>query len=140
KKIVVLEIASASMVPTSFKKERYLRVGSSKVKLKSYPHYEANLFEALRREPKTLVNTESIYQNLTFNQLQMYYGARGVKINNNSFKKNLSLYTKDGKYNMIAQLLSDNSEIPIRVAIFSGTSKSDNLYSVREFGNQCILY
>lgn len=40
----------------------------------------------------------------------------------------------------MAQLLSDNSHIPIRVAIFSGTTKADNMYSVREFGNQCLLY
>ena len=30
--------------------------------------------------------------------------------------------------------------MPIRVAIFSGTTKADNMYSVREFGNQCLLY
>lgn len=41
---------------------------------------------------------------------------------------------------MLAQLFSDNSHIPIRVAIFLGASKADNLYSVREFVNQCLLY
>ena len=41
---------------------------------------------------------------------------------------------------MLAQLLSDNSHMPIRVAIFSGKTKADNMYSVREFGNQCLLY
>ena len=56
------------------------------------------------------------------------------------YKKNLGLYTANGKYNIMAQLLSDNSHIPVRVAIFSGTSKADNMYSVREFGNQCLLY
>ena len=30
--------------------------------------------------------------------------------------------------------------MPIRVAIFSGKTKADNMYSVREFGNQCLLY
>lgn len=40
----------------------------------------------------------------------------------------------------MAQLLSDDSHIPVRVAIFSGKSKSDNMYSVREFGHQCLLY
>ena len=46
----------------------------------------------------------------------------------------------DGKYNLLAQLLSDNSHMPIWVAIFSGKTKADNMYSVREFGNQCLLY
>lgn len=40
----------------------------------------------------------------------------------------------------MAQLLSDNSHILIRVAIFFGMTKADNMYSVREFGNQCLLY
>ena len=40
----------------------------------------------------------------------------------------------------MAKLLSDNSHMPIRVAIFSGKTKADNMYSVREFGNQCLLY
>ena len=50
------------------------------------------------------------------------------------------MLTADGKYNILAQLLSDNSHIPIRVSIFSGKTKADNLYSVREFGFQCLLY
>lgn len=36
--------------------------------------------------------------------------------------------------------MADENNIPVRVSVFSGTKKSDNLYSVREFGNQCILY
>ena len=40
----------------------------------------------------------------------------------------------------MAMLLSDNSQIPIRVSIFRGTSKASPLYSVREFGNNCLLF
>ena len=61
----------------------------------------------------------------------IYYGAKGLKLNPDTFKKNLSLYTEDGKYNILAQLLSDDSHIPVRVAIFSGKSKADQLYSVK---------
>ena len=57
-----------------------------------------------------------------------------------TFKKNLELLTEDGKYNILAQLLSDDSHIPIRVSIFSEKAKSDKMYSVREFGYQCLLY
>ena len=45
----------------------------------------------------------------------------------------------DGKYNLLAQLLSDDSHIPIRFSVFSGTSKASTMYSVREFGNTCLL-
>ena len=40
----------------------------------------------------------------------------------------------------MAQLLSDNSHIPVRFSLFSGESKSTTMYSVREFGNTCLLY
>ena len=40
----------------------------------------------------------------------------------------------------MAQLLSDNSHIPIRFSLFSGNSKATTMYSVREFGNTCLLY
>lgn len=39
----------------------------------------------------------------------------------------------------MAQLLSDNSHISVRVSIFSGETKASPLYSVKEFGNTCIL-
>ena len=40
----------------------------------------------------------------------------------------------------MAQLLSDNSHFPLRVSIFEGETKGSNLFSVREFGNNCLLY
>lgn len=60
-------------------------------------------------------------------------------MNRKTFEKNLGLLTKDGKYNMLAQILSDDSQFPIRVSIFRGTDKASMLYSVREFGNNCLL-
>ncbi|MBS5062604.1 MAG: putative DNA binding domain-containing protein [Hungatella hathewayi] len=140
KRVVLLTIPAAKSVPTAFMNERYIRIGSSKEKLRKYPEKEAYLFEVLRHGFPTLENTPSLYQDLTFEKLLIYYGAKGIRLNIDTYKKNLSFYTEDGKYNLLAQLLSDNSHMPIRVAIFSGTSKADNMYSVREFGNQCILY
>ena len=71
----------------------------------------------------------------------VYYGSKGLLLNNDTFEINLSLRNKeDGKYNLLAQLLSDNSMMPIRVAIFTGKTKATKLYTVREFGYQCLLY
>ncbi|MCD7725377.1 MAG: putative DNA binding domain-containing protein [Clostridiales bacterium] len=140
KKLVLLTIPAAKTVPVSYARERYIRIGSSKENLRKYPEKEAFLFEVLRRGFPTIENTPSEYQNLTFEKLLIYYGAKGLKLNPDTFKKNLSLYTEDGKYNILAQLLSDDSHMQIRVAIFSGKTKADNMYSVREFGNQCLLY
>lgn len=33
-----------------------------------------------------------------------------------------------------------NSHFPLRVSIFEGETKGSNLFSVREFGNNCLLY
>jgi len=140
KRVVLLTIPAAKSVPTAYRRERYIRIGSSKENLKRFPETEAFLFEILRHGFPTIENTVSDYQDLTFEKLLIYYGAKGLKLNLDTFKKNLSFYTVDGKYNILAQLLSDNSHIPMRVAIFSGKSKAENMYSIREFGNQCLLY
>ena len=36
--------------------------------------------------------------------------------------------------------MSDDSHIPLRVSIFDGETKGSPLFSVREFGNTCLLY
>ena len=61
-------------------------------------------------------------------------------LNEKTFEKNLGLRNKNGEYNLLAQLLSDNSHFPLRVSIFEGETKGSNLFSVREFGNNCLLY
>lgn len=140
KRVVLLTVPAAKSIPTSFARERYIRIGSSKENLRKYPEKEVYLFSVLQHGLPTMENIPSEYQDLTFEKLLIYYGAKGIRLNPKTYKKNLSFYTSDGRYNLLAQLLSDNSHMPIRVAIFSGKTKADNMYSVREFGNQCLLY
>ena len=139
KRVVVLMIPAARQVPTSFNGMRYLRIGSSKVNLNKYPERESQLFDILRNGFPTIENTQSYTQELTFRKLFLYYEDKGITLNKKTFKKNLGLLCKDGSYNLLAQLLSDNSQIPIRVSIFRGSNKASKLYSVREFGNNCVL-
>lgn len=139
KDVVILVIPAANTIPTSFDKVRYLRIGSSKVNLNKFPERELALFNALSRGIATIENTESDYQNLEFKQLFQYYANKGITLKESTFKTNLGLVTKDGKYNIMAQLLSDDSHFPIRVSMFSGNSKASPLYSVKEFGFTCIL-
>lgn len=47
KRVVLLTIPAARIVPTSYKEERYIRIGSSKEKLKKYPDREMALFKLL---------------------------------------------------------------------------------------------
>lgn len=139
KRVVVLVVPAAKQVPTSFDSIRYLRIGSSKVNLCKYPERESKLFNILRNGLPTMETIESPNQDLSFRKLFMYYEDKGISLRKNTFKKNLKLLTSEGKYNLLAQVLSDNSEIPIRISIFTGKDKASSLYSVREFGNNCLL-
>ena len=139
KRVVVLTVPAASKVPTSFDRVRYSRIGSSKVNLEKYPDREAALFAVLLRGPATMENTEAESQDLSFTRLFTYYAGRGIELRTETFAENLGLLTPDGKFNLLAQLLSDDSRVPARVSIFTGTTKAAPLYSVREFGNTCLL-
>lgn len=140
KKIVVLVIEAANDVPTSFNGERFIRIGSSKASMKDNPKLEKALFKILETGYPTITNTVSQFQDLTFEKLFMYYGSKGIELRKETFKKNLQLLTEDGKYNLLAQLLSDNSHLPLRLSIFEGETKGSNLYAIKEFGFDCILY
>lgn len=70
----------------------------------------------------------------------MYYSAKDIHLNKDSFERSLRLRSDDGKYNVMAYILSDQNSIPIRVSIFSGKDKAAPLFSVKEFGNDCIMY
>lgn len=140
KRIVVLEIPRADKVPVTFGSERFIRIGSSKEKLSKFPERESYFWSILRHGLPTMTNTESPYQNLTFDKALVYFAAKGITLNPKTFETNLHLRTNDGKYNKLAQVLADENSIPVRVSIFAGKSKADKLYSVREFGNTCIFY
>lgn len=137
-RVVVLVIPSAKRVPTSFCKDRFFRISSSKVNLDNYPEREALVWKVLSEGYPTMINTESPIQDLTFDKLKIYYTNNNLHFNDN-FRINLKLYTPNGKYNMLACYLADNGNIPVRVAIFSGKSKAEKLFSVKEFGNESLV-
>ena len=139
RRLILLEIPKAKQIPTTFNNVRYIRIGSSKVNVAKYPEREAKLFEILREKEKTIQNTPSEYQELTFEKLFTYYAGKGITLKLETFKQNLGLLTQEGEYNLMAQLLSDNSYISLRVSIFTGKTKGSPLYSVKEFGYSCIL-
>jgi predicted HTH transcriptional regulator len=135
-----LIVPATDKVPVEFNKERFIRIGSSKTTLRKYADRESELWNVLRHGIPTIINTESDIQDLTFEKLLTYYLIKGMTLNIDTYKRSLSLLTKDSKYNVLAKILSDNPEISVRVALFNGKTKADKLYSIREFGNVCILF
>lgn len=140
RRFVILHIPSATKVPTAWQEKRYGRIGSSKVNLAKYPEREAELWDALKHGVPNIVNTPAPDQTLTFRKLLLYYAAKGLELREDSFENNLHLRTDEGKYNILAMLVADNGNIPVRFAIFDGLTKADRMYSVKEFGNDCLFY
>jgi ATP-dependent DNA helicase RecG len=71
-------------------------------------------------------------QDLTFEQLKIYYNEQGLKLRDN-FAANLELLTENGVYNYIAYLMADNNGNSIKVAKYSGTDRIDLIES-NEYG------
>lgn len=142
KRIVILQIPSSKSVQTKYKDVSYFRIGSSKEKISKFPEWELKLNSMLKDGYPTIVNVAApdYAQELTFEKLFMYYAAKGIALNPDTFERSLKLKNKNGQYNVMAYILSDQNSIPIRVSIFSGLDKTAPLFSVKEFGNTCIMY
>ena len=106
----------------------YIRVGSG-VKQMNRAMIDTSYAQ---RTHSSLRNIASPKKELSFEQLKIYYQAKGLNIND-SFLKNLDFYTEKGKYNYVAYLLSDNNTLSIKVAKYSGNNKV-NLIENEEFG------
>ena len=139
KDVIKIIISSGTEKPYYLRKKGrtpegcYIRVGSSK---------ERMTFEMIdnmyaRRVKNTLKDIESPRQELTFNQLKIYYEGQGLQLNDN-FLKNLDLLTSEGKYNYNAFLLADENNISIKVVKYLGTDKMD-LVKNQEYGYRCII-
>ena len=85
-----------------------------------------------------ITNIESFDQELTFNQLKQLYILQGLSINNDSFDKNNGLLTKNGKYNLLANILADNNNCSIKVVKFAGIDKTE-MVSRNEYGYKCLI-
>ena len=92
-RIVMLIIPQSKSIVTKFKNEAFIRIGSSKEKLSKYPEWEIKLNNTLVNGYPTIVNVAApdYAQELTFEKLFMYYGAKGLTLRHDTFEKTLKL-------------------------------------------------
>lgn len=139
KEVIKVIISSGTEKPYYLRKKGrtpegcYVRVGSSKERMTE--RMIDDMFA--KRVKNTLKEIDSPRQELTFNQLKIYYEEHGLKLNDN-FLQNLDLLTSEGKYNYNAFLLADENTVSIKLVRYLGTNKLELLENL-EFGNRCLI-
>ena len=82
---------------------------------------------------------ESTRQDLTFEKLTSILISKGYHVvSTSALVKSKGLKNGEGKYNIMAFILSDQSDISIKVVRFAGADKT-SMSQRTEFGNQCLL-
>lgn len=76
-------------------------------------------------------------QDLSFGQLKIYYEEAGYNLGK-AFAKNLELLTEDGESNYAGYLLADKNNTSIKVAKYSGKTRTDLIES-NEYGHECLV-
>ena len=114
----------------------YIRVGTTSRSMTE--DQIQNKYNSTYLSKHDISQIESYKLNFSFKLLKIYYSEKKMHINDDTFENNLSLKTKNGKYNLLAELLSDENRISIKIARFQGKDKSI-LIEKSEYGYQCIL-
>ena len=60
-------------------------------------------------------------------------------LTNSSFCTNENFFDENGKYNRLAELLSDDNQFSIKVVRFNGNDKSADILLRNEYGYQCLI-
>ena len=109
-------------------KGAYIRIGTSAEPM------QQDMIDRLfaMRTRNSIGRIVSNRQDLTFEQLRIYYDEHGKRLNDN-FARSLELLTEDGKYNYVAYLLADENGNSIKVAKYSSLDRCD-LIENNEYG------
>lgn len=137
--VIKITISSGTEKPYYLRKKGrtpegcYIRVGSSKERMT-----EKMIDDMYSKRVKhSLKEIDSPRQELTFNQLKIYYEEHGFKLNDN-FLQNLDLLTSEGKFNYNAFLLADENNVSVKVVKYLGTDKME-LIKNQEYGYRCLI-
>ena len=138
KSLIKIIVASGSEKPYYLSKNGmspkgcFIRIGSAREPMQN--EMIQSLFAT--RVRNSIGNIVSRYQDLSFEQLKIYYNEKGYTLND-QFANNLELLTKTKEYNYAAYLLADKNGSSIKIGKYSGTDRVD-LIENKEFGH-CSL-
>jgi len=134
KNVIKITLASGTEKPYYIKKlgmsEKgiFIRIGTAAEPM------PIKMIESLfaKRTRNSIGKIKSPNQNLTFEQLKIYYEGSGKELNQ-QFAPNLELLTEEGQYNYVAYLLADTNGISVKVAKYDGLDRVD-LIENNEYG------
>jgi ATP-dependent DNA helicase RecG len=134
KEVIKITVASGSEKPYYLKKQGmtekgcFIRLGSA-----AEPMPQKLIDELFaKRTRNSISKIKSNRQDLVFEQLKIYYEAKGLKLND-KFATNLELLNADGVFNYVAYLLADSNGTSIKVAKYKGNTRVD-LIENNEYG------
>lgn len=133
KTIIIVEVEGTNK-PYSARGEYRIRSGDENRKIE--PEQLKDLL--LRNSFELITSMESFDQNLRLTQLKQLYITNGLTVNEETFERNTGLLTADGKYNVLAEILSDFNDCSIKVVRFAGKDKQ-NMIIRNEYGYKCML-
>lgn len=114
-----------------------IRIGSSCREMSEtqiHERYKQRFFD-----DDLLVTAPSNLPKLSFLTLKNYYLEQGYKLNDNTFESNLKLINSDGKYNVMAELLSDDNRFSLIFVKFKGLNRA-SISQRSDYGNKSILF
>ncbi|MBP5162917.1 MAG: putative DNA binding domain-containing protein [Spirochaetales bacterium] len=133
KTIIIVEVEGTNK-PYSARGEYRIRSGDENRKIE--PEQLKDLL--LRNSFELITSMESFDQDLRLTQLKQLYITNGLTVNEETFERNTGLLTADGKYNVLAEILSDFNDCSIKVVRFAGKDKQ-NMIIRNEYGYKCML-
>lgn len=134
KDIIRINVASGPEKPYYLKskgmseKGTFLRVGTAAEPMTT--RMIEDMFA--KRTRNSLGKIQSNRQDLTFEQLKIYYNESGFRLTD-KFASNFELLTESGKYNYVGYLMADNNGTSIKVAKYAGKDRVDLIES-NEYG------
>lgn len=105
---------------------------------------EMSLAEIQFRYKQQILDVDSMlqvpakYAPLSFDMMKILLTSRGYHINDMAFDESFNLKCPDGRYNLMAEILSDNNMVPIIFVKFAGVDKT-SIAQRNDYGTQSIL-
>ena len=114
----------------------YIRLGSTCKEMTPQQiktRYELNFIDS-----ELMLKAKAKYGDISFRTFKVYYSEKGYHLGESSVETNFNLRNEKGEYNLLAELLSDQNNIPLIFVKFKGESKA-SLSERSDYGHGCIL-